>query len=156
LVGVKRVVDYAVKVRVKADKTGVDIANVKFSMNPFCEIAVEEGLRLKEKGKIKELIAVSCGPAKASETLRQALAMGADRAIHLKTDKRLDQEVQPLAVAKMLQKMVEKEKPDIVLLGKQAIDDDSNQTGSMLADCSAGHRQDLLPRLSLETMGRWS
>jgi electron transfer flavoprotein beta subunit len=133
LVGVKRVVDYAVKVRVKADKSGVDIANVKFSMNPFCEIAVEEGLRLKEKGKIKELIAVSCGPAKASETLRQALAMGADRAIHLKTDKRLDQEVQPLAVAKLLQKMVEKEKPDIVLLGKQAIDDDSNQTGSMLA-----------------------
>merc|ERR1712217_7898 len=133
LVGVKRVVDYAVKVRVKADKTAVDIANVKMSMNPFCEIAVEEGLRLKEKGKIKELIAVSCGPAKTSETLRQALAMGADRAIHLKTDRRTDQDVQPLAVAKLLQKIVEKEEPTLVLLGKQAIDDDSNQTGSLLA-----------------------
>jgi len=133
LVGVKRVVDYAVKVRVKADNSGVDIANVKFSMNPFCEIAVEEGLRLKEKGAIKELVVVSCGPDKASETLRQALAMGADRAIHLKTNMRTDQEVQPLAVAKLLQKMVEKETPSVVLLGKQAIDDDSNQTGAMLA-----------------------
>jgi len=133
LVGVKRVVDYAVKVRVNKDNTGVDIANVKFSMNPFCEIAVEEGLRLKEKGVIKELIVVSCGPDKAAETLRQALAMGADRAIHLKTNMRTDQEVQPLAVAKLLQKMVEKESPSIVLLGKQAIDDDSNQTGAMLA-----------------------
>jgi electron transfer flavoprotein beta subunit len=133
LVGIKRVVDYAVKVRVKADQSGVDIANVKFSMNPFCEIAVEEGLRLKEKGVVKELVAVSCGPDKASETLRQALAMGADRAIHLKTTMRTDQEVQPLAVAKLLQKMVEKEEPSLVLLGKQAIDDDSNQTGAMLA-----------------------
>jgi len=133
LVGVKRVVDYAVKVRVKADKTAVDINNVKMSMNPFCEIAVEEGLRLKEKGHIKELVAVSCGPDKAAETLRQALAMGADRAIHLKTAMRTDQELQPLAVAKLLAKVVEKESPHMVLLGKQAIDDDSNQTGAMLA-----------------------
>merc|ERR1719517_380001 len=102
-------------------------------MNPFCEIAVEEGIRLKEKGHLKELIAVSAGGDKASETLRQALAMGADRAIHLKTAMRTDQEVQPLAVAKLIAKMVEKEEPSLVLLGKQAIDDDSNQTGSMLA-----------------------
>jgi len=134
LVAVKRVVDYAVKVRVSADKTGVDLGSgVKMSMNPFCEIAVEEGLRLKEKGHLKELIAVSCGPDKAAETLRQALAMGADRAIHIKTTMRTDQELQPLAVAKLLAKVVEKESPDMVLLGKQAIDDDSNQTGSMLA-----------------------
>jgi len=133
LVGVKRVVDYAVKVRVKADKTAVDIDNVKMSMNPFCEIAVEEGLRLKEKGHIKELVAVSCGPDKVAETLRHALAMGADRAIHLKTKMRTDQDVQPLAVAKLLQKIVEKEEPSVVLLGKQAIDDDSNQTGGILA-----------------------
>merc|ERR1712048_896852 len=132
-VAVKRVVDYAVKVRVKSDKTGVDINNVKMSMNPFCEIAVEEGIRLKEKGHVSELIAVSAGPDKAAETLRQALAMGADRAIHLKTKMRTDQELQPLAVAKLLQKIVEKEEPSIVLLGKQAIDDDSNQTGQLLA-----------------------
>merc|ERR1712093_367584 len=103
------------------------------SMNPFCEIAVEEGLRLKEKGIVKELVAVSCGPDKTSETLRQALAMGADRAIHLKTTMRTDQELQPLAVAKLLAKIVEKEDPQLVLLGKQAIDDDSNQTGQLLA-----------------------
>jgi len=133
LVGVKRVVDYAVKVRVKADKSAVELDNVKMSMNPFCEIAVEEGLRLKEKGHVKELVAVSCGPDKAAETLRQALAMGADRAIHLKTAMRTDQELQPLAVAKLLAKVVEKESPQMVLLGKQAIDDDSNQTGAMLA-----------------------
>lgn len=133
IVAVKRVVDYAVKVRVKADKSAVELTNVKMSMNPFCEIAVEEGLRLKEKGHLSELIAVSCGPAKSSETLRQALAMGADRAIHLKTDMRTDQELQPLAVAKLLAKIVEKETPLMVLLGKQAIDDDSNQTGAMLA-----------------------
>lgn len=133
LVAVKRVVDYAVKVRVKSDKTAVDISNVKMSMNPFCEIAVEEGIRLRERGHIKELVAVSCGPDKASETLRQALAMGADRAIHLKTDMRTDQELQPLAVAKLLSKVVEKETPAMVLLGKQAIDSDSNQTGAILA-----------------------
>merc|ERR1719491_1126472 len=102
-------------------------------MNPFCEIAVEEGIRLKEKGHLSELVAVSCGPDKAAETLRQALAMGADRAIHIKTDMRTDQQLQPLAVAKLLAKVVEKESPNMVLLGKQAIDDDSNQTGAMLA-----------------------
>jgi len=133
VVAVKRVIDYAVKVRVKADKTAVETDSVKMSMNPFCEIAVEEGLRLKEKGHLKELIAVSCGPDKASETLRQALAMGADRAIHIKTKLRTDQELQPIHVAKLLAKVVEKESPTMVLLGKQAIDDDSNQTGSMLA-----------------------
>jgi electron transfer flavoprotein beta subunit len=133
VVAVKRVVDYAVKVRVRADKTAVELENVKMSMNPFCEIAVEEGLRLKEKGHISELIAVSAGPDKAAETLRQALAMGADRAIHLKTSMRTDQELQPLAVAKLLKQVVEKESPSLVLLGKQAIDSDSNQTGSMLA-----------------------
>lgn len=133
VVAVKRVVDYAVKVRVKADKSAVELDNVKMSMNPFCEIAVEEGLRLKEKGHVSELVAISCGPDKAAETLRQALAMGADRAIHIKTKMRTDQELQPLAVAKLLAKMVEKEQPSLVLLGKQAIDDDSNQTGAMLA-----------------------
>lgn len=133
LVAVKRVVDYAVKVRVAADKSGVDISSVKMSMNPFCEIAVEEGLRLKEKGHVKELVVVSCGPDKAAETLRQALAMGADRAIHIKSTMRTDQELQPLAVAKLLAKVVENESPDIVLLGKQAIDGDSSQTGAMLA-----------------------
>merc|ERR1719343_724483 len=133
LVAVKRVVDYAVKVRVKADKSAVELDNVKMSMNPFCEIAVEEGIRLKEKGHVSELVAVSCGPDKASETLRQALAMGADRAIHIKTELRTDQELQPLHVAKLLAKIVEKESPSVVLLGKQAIDDDSNQTGSILA-----------------------
>lgn len=133
LVGVKRVVDYAVKVRVSADKSGIDLKNVKMSMNPFCEIAVEQGIRMKEQGVIKELIAVTCGPDKAAETLRTALAMGADRAIHVKTNMRTDQELQPLAVAKILEKLVEKETPDLVLLGKQAIDGDSNQTGAMLA-----------------------
>uniref|UniRef100_A0A7S4UWB0 Electron transfer flavoprotein subunit beta n=1 Tax=Alexandrium monilatum TaxID=311494 RepID=A0A7S4UWB0_9DINO len=133
LVAVKRVVDYAVKVRVKKDLSAVELDNVKMSMNPFCEIAVEEGLRLKEKGHLSELVAVSCGPDKCAETLRQALAMGADRAIHLKTAMRTDQELQPLAVAKLLAKVVEKESPMMVLLGKQAIDDDSNQTGSLLA-----------------------
>jgi len=133
VVAVKRVVDYAVKVRVKADRSAVDIDSVKMSMNPFCEIAVEEGLRMKEKGHLSELIAVSCGPDKAAETLRQALAMGADRAIHIKTALRTDQELQPLHVAKLLAKIVEKESPTMVLLGKQAIDDDSNQTGAMLA-----------------------
>jgi len=133
LVAVKRVVDYAVKVRVKKDFSAVELDNVKMSMNPFCEIAVEEGLRMKEKGHLSELVAVSCGPDKCAETLRQALAMGADRAIHLKTKMRTDQELQPLAVAKLLAKIVEKENPMMVLLGKQAIDDDSNQTGSLLA-----------------------
>ncbi len=129
LVPVKRVIDYNVKPRVKADGSGVDLANVKMSMNPFDEIAVEEALRIKEAGKADEVIAVSVGPAKAQETLRTALAMGADRAILIETD----ETVEPLAVAKLLAKVAAEEAPGIVLLGKQAIDDDSNQTGQMLA-----------------------
>ena len=129
LVAVKRVVDYNVKVRVKADGTDVDIANVKMSMNPFDEIAVEEAVRLKEAGKATEVVVVSLGVKQCEETLRTALAMGADRAIHVETDA----ELQPLAVAKLLNKLVEKEAPQLVILGKQAIDDDANQTGQMLA-----------------------
>ncbi|WP_406622581.1 electron transfer flavoprotein subunit beta/FixA family protein [Acidovorax sp. SDU_ACID1] len=129
LVPVKRVVDYNVKVRVKSDGTGVDIANVKMSMNPFDEIAVEEAVRLKEKGIATEVIAVSCGVAQCQETLRTAMAIGADRAILVETDA----ELQPLAVAKLLKALVDKEQPQLVILGKQAIDDDANQTGQMLA-----------------------
>ena len=129
LVPVKRVVDYNVKVRVKADGTGVDLANVKMSMNPFDEIAVEEALKLKEAGKATEVVAVSCGPAAAQETLRTALAMGADRAILVEAEG----ELQPLAVAKLLKAVVAKEAPQLVIAGKQAIDDDANQVGQMLA-----------------------
>ena len=129
LVSVKRVVDYNVKVRVKADGSGVDTANVKMSMNPFDEIAVEEAVRLKEKGIATEIVAVSCGVTGSQETLRTALALGADRAILVETD----DDLQPLAVAKLLKAVIDKEQPRIVLLGKQAIDDDSNQTGQMLA-----------------------
>ena len=129
LVPVKRVIDYNVKPRVKSDGTGVDLANVKMSMNPFDEIAVEEAIRLREKGVATEIIAVSVGPAKAQETLRTALAMGADRAILVQTD----DEVEPLAVAKILKGVAGEEAPGLVILGKQAIDDDSNQTGQMLA-----------------------
>ncbi|WP_339862667.1 electron transfer flavoprotein subunit beta/FixA family protein [Paremcibacter congregatus] len=129
LVPVKRVIDYNVKVRVKADNSGVELANVKMSMNPFDEIAVEEALRLKEAGKAEEVVVVSIGPAQAQETLRTGLAMGADRAILVKTD----EEVEPLAVAKILKAIVTEETPGIVMLGKQAIDNDCNQTGQMLA-----------------------
>lgn len=129
LVPVKRVIDYNVKPRVKSDGSGVDLANVKMSMNPFDEISVEEAMRLKEAGKAEEIVAVSVGPQKAQETLRTALAMGADRAILVVTD----EEVEPLAVAKILAKIVEEETPKLVITGKQAIDDDSNQTGQMLA-----------------------
>ncbi|MBL0423171.1 electron transfer flavoprotein subunit beta/FixA family protein [Ramlibacter sp. AW1] len=129
LVPVKRVVDYNVKVRVKSDQTGVDIANVKMSMNPFDEIAVEEAVRLKEKGAVTEVIAVSCGVTACQETLRTAMAIGADRAILVETS----EELQPLAVAKLLKALVDKEQPQLVILGKQAIDDDCNQTGQMLA-----------------------
>ena len=129
LVAVKRVVDFNVKVRVKADGTGVDTANVKFSMNPFDEIAVEEALRLREAGKASEIVAVSLGGAPCQETIRTALAMGADRGIHVQTD----EELQPLAVAKLLKAVAAKEQPKLIILGKQAIDDDSNQTGQMLA-----------------------
>ncbi|HJS40082.1 MAG TPA: electron transfer flavoprotein subunit beta/FixA family protein [Sphingomicrobium sp.] len=129
LVAVKRVIDFNVKPRVKMDGSGVDLANVKMSMNPFDEIAVEEAIRLKEKGAGTEVVAVSIGPAKAQETLRTALAMGADRAILVQTD----DEVEPLAVAKILAKIAEEERPGLFILGKQAIDDDSNQVGQMLA-----------------------
>ena len=129
LVAVKRVVDYNVKVRVKSDNTGVDTANVKMSMNPFDEIAVEEAVRLKEKGVVTEIIAVSCGVTQCQETLRTAMAIGADRAILVETA----EELQPLAVAKLLKALIDKEQPGLVLLGKQAIDDDCNQTGQMLA-----------------------
>ena len=129
LVPVKRVVDYNVKVRVKSDNTGVDIANVKMSMNPFDEIAVEEAVRLKEKGVVTEVIAVSCGVAQCQETLRTAMAIGADRAILVQTD----EELQPLAIAKLLKALVDKEQPQLIILGKQAIDGDNNQTGQMLA-----------------------
>jgi electron transfer flavoprotein beta subunit len=132
LVPVKRVIDYNVKPRVKMDGTGVDLTNVKMSMNPFDEIAVEEAIRLKEKGAATEIVAVSVGPQKAQDTLRTALAMGADRAILIQTD----EAVEPLAVAKLLKAVMDEEQPGIVLLGKQAIDDDSNQTGQMLAALS--------------------
>ncbi|MCC6196727.1 MAG: electron transfer flavoprotein subunit beta/FixA family protein [Burkholderiales bacterium] len=129
LVPIKRVVDFNVKVRVKADGSGVDTANVKMSMNPFDEIAIEEAVRLKEKGTATEVVAVTCGVAACQETLRTALALGADRAILVETDA----DLQPLAVAKLLQAIAQQEKPDLVILGKQAIDDDANQTGQMLA-----------------------
>ena len=129
LVPVKRVVDYNVKIRVKSDGSGVDIANVKMSMNPFDEIAVEEAMRLKEAGKVTEVIAVSCGVTQCQETLRTAMAIGADRGILVETDV----ELQPLAVAKLLKAVADKEQPQLIILGKQAIDDDCNQTGQMLA-----------------------
>jgi electron transfer flavoprotein beta subunit len=129
LVCVKRVVDYNVKIRVKPDGSGVELANIKMSMNPFDEIAVEEAVHLKEQGKATEIVAVSIGPQQAAETIRTALAMGADRGILVKTDAA----VEPLAVAKILAKVAEQEKPDLIIMGKQAIDDDSNQTGQMLA-----------------------
>ena len=129
LVCVKRVIDYNVKPRVKSDGTGVDLANVKMSMNPFDEIAVEEAIRLKEKGVVSEIVAVSVGPAKAQETLRTALAMGADRAILVQTD----DEVEPLAVAKIVKAIADEEQPGLIITGKQAIDDDSNQVGQMVA-----------------------
>ncbi len=129
LVAVKRVVDYNVKIRVASDQSGVDLNNVKMSINPFCEIAVEEAVRIKEAGKADEIVVVSLGVKECQETLRSALALGADRAILVETDA----ELQPLAVAKLLQSVAEKEQPDLIILGKQAIDDDSNQTGQMLA-----------------------
>jgi electron transfer flavoprotein beta subunit len=129
LVCVKRVVDYNVKIRVKPDGSGVELANLKMSMNPFDEIAVEEAVRLKEQGKAREIVAVSIGPQQAGETIRTALAMGADRGLLVKTEAA----VEPLAVAKILAKVVAQEKPDLIILGKQAIDDDANQTGQMLA-----------------------
>ncbi len=136
VVTVKRVVDYNVKIRVKGDGTGVELANVKMSMNPFDEISVEEALRLKEAGKADEVVVVSVGPAKAEETIRTALAMGADRGILVETE----ETVEPLAVAKIVKGVVDAEQPGLVIVGKQAIDDDSNQTGQMLAALLAGLR----------------
>jgi electron transfer flavoprotein beta subunit len=146
LVPVKRVVDYNVKIRVKADQTGVETANVKMSMNPFDEIANEEAIRLKEKGVATEIVAVSLGEQKCQETLRTALAMGADRAIHVVSDA----ELQPLAVAKCLKAVVEREQPELVLLGKQAIDDDSNQTGQMLAALLGWAQATFVSKLDLQ------
>jgi electron transfer flavoprotein beta subunit len=133
LIGVKRVIDYSVKARVKADKTGIEKANVKMSMNPFCEIAVEEAIRMKEKGWISHISTVSIGDKFSSETLRQSLALGADDAYHVMTGLPTDTSIQPLAVAKILKKIIEEYKYDIVILGKQAIDDDSNQTSQILS-----------------------
>eukprot|EP01051_Picozoa_sp_SAG22_P025307 SAG22_NODE_7437_length_740_cov_0.992200_1_plen_190_part_00 len=130
LVGVKRVIDYAVKIRVSPDKTGVELANVKMSMNPFCEIALEEAVRLKEKGVATEVVAVSVGPAKSQETLRTALATGADRGIHILSD---EPQLQPLGIAKLLKELTVREEPGLVILGKQSIDGDCNQTGQLLA-----------------------
>ena len=146
IVPVKRVVDYNVKVRVKADGSGVDIANVKMSMNPFDEIATEEAIRLKEAGKATEIVAVSLGEAKAQETLRTSLAMGADRAILVETSA----ELQPLAVAKLLKAIVDREQPGLVLMGKQAIDDDSNQTPQMLAALLGWPQATFVSKLRLE------
>ena len=146
LVAVKRVVDFNVKVRVKADGTGVETANVKMSMNPFDEIAIEEAVRLKEAGKATEIVAVSCGVAACQETLRTALAIGADRAILVQTDA----ELQPLAVAKLLKAIAAKEAPKLVIMGKQAIDDDSNQTGQMLAALLGWPQATFASRLAIE------
>ncbi|MFN9849272.1 MAG: electron transfer flavoprotein subunit beta/FixA family protein [Alphaproteobacteria bacterium] len=146
LVPVKRVIDYNVKARVKADQTGVDLANVKMSMNPFCEIAVEEAVRLKEKGVATEVVAVSIGPAQAQETLRTSLAMGADRAILIQTD----QDLEPLAVAKVLKAIIAEENPDLVLMGKQAIDGDNNATGQMLSTLLDWPQATFASELSIE------
>jgi electron transfer flavoprotein beta subunit len=146
LVAVKRVIDYNVKIRVKPDKTGVETANVKMSMNPFDEIGVEEAVRLREAGTASEVVAVSMGPQACQETIRTALAMGADRGIHVLSDA----ELQPLAVAKLMKALAEKEKPELVILGKQAIDDDSNQTGQMLAALLGWAQGTFASKLKLE------
>ena len=147
LVPVKRVIDYNVRPRVKADGSGVDLANVKMSMNPFDEIAVEEAIRLREKGVASEVIAVSIGPAKAAETLRTALAMGADRAILVETE----EAVEPLAVAKILKAICDEEQPGLVVMGKQAIDDDSNQTGQMLAALTGGPQGTFASKVAVDS-----
>jgi len=133
MVGVKRVIDYAVKVRISPDKSGVELKNVKMSMNPFCEIAVEEAVRLKEAKVVDEIVVVSIGPKQSQETIRTALAMGADRGIHVTTDVRIDQDLQPLAVAKIMAEVAKQVEPDIIILGKQSIDSDAAQTGPMVA-----------------------
>jgi electron transfer flavoprotein beta subunit len=149
LVPVKRVIDYNVKIRVRADGTGVELANVKMSMNPFDEIAVEEAIRLKEKGKVSEIVCVSIGPAQATETIRTALAMGADRGILVKADGAIE----PLAVAKILKAIVDQEQPGLVILGKQAIDDDCNQTGQMLAALTGWPQGTFASKLVIEDGG---
>ncbi len=149
LVAVKRVVDFNVKVRVKSDGSGVDLDNVKMSLNPFDEIAVEEAVRLKEKGVVTEVIAVSCGPAACQETLRTAMAIGADRGILVETQA----ELQPLAVAKLLKALVDKEQPQVVILGKQAIDNDCNQTGQMLAALAGVSQATFASRVELSASG---
>ena len=146
LVAVKRVVDYNVKIRVKPDQTGVETANVKMSMNPFDEIAVEEAVRMKESGLVEDILAVSVGPVQSQETIRTALAMGADRGLLVETD----EELQPLAVAKILKVICEAENPDLVIVGKQAIDDDSNQTGQMLSDLLGWSQGTFASELKLE------
>jgi electron transfer flavoprotein beta subunit len=146
LVAVKRVVDFNVKVRVKSDGTGIDVANVKMSMNPFDEIAVEEAVRLKEGGHVTEIVAITAGPAQCQETLRTAMAIGADRGILIETD----DELQPLAVAKLLKAIAETEQPQLIILGKQAIDDDSNQTGQMLAALLGTGQATFASRLMLD------
>lgn len=146
LVAVKRVIDYNVRIRVKADQTGVETSNVKMSMNPFDEIAVEEALRLREKGIASEVVIVSIGGQNVQETIRSGLALGADRGIHCETD----QEIQPLAIAKILKKIIEKENPNLVILGKQAIDDDSNQTAQMLAALTQWPQGTFASKLSIE------
>jgi len=151
LVPVKRVVDFNIKIRCKADGSGVELANVKMSMNPFDEIAVEEAIRQKEAGKATEIVAVSIGPAQASETIRTALAMGADRGILVKTD----QTVEPLAVAKILKAIVDAEKPGLVIMGKQAIDDDSNQTAQMLAALLGWAQGTFASKLAIEGDSIW-
>jgi electron transfer flavoprotein beta subunit len=150
LVGVKRVVDYAVKVRVRPDKSGVELNNVKMSMNPFCEIAIEEAVKLKEKGIAKEVVAVSIGSKQCQETLRTAMAMGADRAVLVTTDLRTDQDLQPLAVAKLLKSVVDKEQPQLVLVGKQSIDGDFGQTGIMLAGLLGWPQASFVSKLAIE------
>ena len=152
LIPVKRVVDYNVKIRVKADQSGVETANVKMSMNPFDEIAVEEAVRLKEAGLVTEIVAVSVGPATCQETLRTALALGADRAIHVETD----QETQPLGVAKVLAKLVANEAPRVVIMGKQAIDDDFNQTGQMLAAKLGWSQATFASKVEIEGVTRYT
>ncbi|CAM9930325.1 unnamed protein product, partial [Choristocarpus tenellus] len=156
LVGVKRVIDYAVKVRIRPDKSGVELENVKMSMNPFCENAMEEAMRLKEKKIANEVIAVSVGPTAVTETIRTALAMGADRGIHVATDEkiRIDQGLEPLAIAKILKEVVQEQKVDLVILGKQAIDGDCSQTGPMLAGLLGWPQATFAAKVEVEDGGK--
>jgi len=151
LVGVKRVVDFAIKVRVKPDNSAVDINNVKMSMNPFCEIALEEAVRQKEAKKITEIVAMTIGPKQSLETLRTALALGADRGVHILTDLRIDQYIQPLLVAKIFKKLVERDKFNLVFMGKQSIDDDCGQTGQILAGLLKWPQATFISKLNIKS-----